>query len=146
MLLQTPLKFWQMCKNSLAKISGTPQFFIRHVNNGGGRWNCLCTPTSRLTGRQGRCAHITTSHQCIKLRSYHILFILHPCWCRHLCQSPGLRSPAFLPWTYLLVSPCYSYNPAKGIIMNIIVDIIIILLCLGVTPILLQLLFRICIR
>ena len=55
MLLQTPLKFWQMCKKSLAKISGTPQFFIRHVNIGGGRWNCLCTPTSRLTGRQGRC-------------------------------------------------------------------------------------------
>ena len=62
MLLQTPLKFWQMCKNSLAKISGTPQFFIRHVNNAGGRWNCLCTPTSRLTGRQGRCGVIFSSY------------------------------------------------------------------------------------
>ena len=55
MFLQTPLKFWQMCKKSLAKISGTPQFFIRHVNNAGGRWNGLWTLTSRLTGRQGRC-------------------------------------------------------------------------------------------
>ena len=55
MLLQTPLKFWQMCKNFPAKISGTPQFFIRHVNNAGGRWNCLWTLTWRLTGRQGRC-------------------------------------------------------------------------------------------
>merc|ERR1711923_321556 len=55
MLLQISLKFWQMCKNSLAIISGTPQFFIRHVNNTRGKWNCLWTLTSRLTGRQGRC-------------------------------------------------------------------------------------------
>ena len=55
MLLLTPLKFWRMCKNSLAKISGTPQFFIRHVNNTRGKWNCLWALTSRLTGRQGRC-------------------------------------------------------------------------------------------
>ena len=55
MLLQISLKFWQMCKNSLAIISGTPQFFIRHVNNTRGKWNCLCRLTSRLTGRQGRC-------------------------------------------------------------------------------------------
>ena len=56
MLLQTPLKFWQMCKNFPAKISWTPQFFIGHVNNAGGRWNCVWTLTWRLTGRQGRCA------------------------------------------------------------------------------------------
>ena len=55
MLLQTPLKYWQMCKNSLAKISGTPQFFIGHVNNAGGRGNRLWALTSRLTGCQGRC-------------------------------------------------------------------------------------------
>ena len=55
MLLQTPLKFWQMCKNSPAKISGTPQFLIGHLNNAGGRWICLWALTSRLTGRQGRC-------------------------------------------------------------------------------------------
>ena len=55
MLLQIPLKFWQMCKNSPTKISGTPQFFIRHVNNTRGKWNCLWTLTLRLTGRQGRC-------------------------------------------------------------------------------------------
>ena len=55
MLLQISLKFWQMCKNSLAIISGTPQFFIRHVNNTRGKWNCHCRLTSRLTGRQGRC-------------------------------------------------------------------------------------------
>merc|ERR1711884_828313 len=55
MLLQISLKFWQMCKNSLAIISGTPQFFIRHVNNTRGKWNCHCRLTLRLTGRQGRC-------------------------------------------------------------------------------------------
>ena len=63
MLLQTPLKFWQMCKNSPAKISGTPQFFIRHVNNAWGRWNRLWTLTSRLTGRQGRCEEDIQSFQ-----------------------------------------------------------------------------------
>ena len=55
MLLQIPLEFCPLCNNSLAIISGTPQFFIRHVNNAGGRWNCLWTLTLRLTGRQGRC-------------------------------------------------------------------------------------------
>ena len=53
--LQIPLKFCPLCNNSLAIISGTPQFFIRHVNNTRGKWNCLWTLTSRLTGRQGRC-------------------------------------------------------------------------------------------
>ena len=56
MLLQIPLKFWQMCKNSPAIISGTPQFFIRRVNNAWGRWNCLWSLTLRLTGRQAWCA------------------------------------------------------------------------------------------
>ena len=55
MLLQIPLKFWQLCKISLAIISGTPQFFIRRVNNTWGRWNCLWWLTLRLTGRQAWC-------------------------------------------------------------------------------------------
>ena len=58
MLLQTPLKFWQMCKNSLAIISGTHQIFIGHVNNAGGRWNRVWALTLRLTGHQGRCGDI----------------------------------------------------------------------------------------
>ena len=61
MLLQIPLKFWQLCKISLAIISGTPQFFIRCVNNTGGRWNCLWWPTLRLTGHQAWCVPILTS-------------------------------------------------------------------------------------
>ena len=55
MLLQIPLEFCPLCNNSPAIISGTPQFFIRHVNNAGGKWNCLWRLISRLTGRQGRC-------------------------------------------------------------------------------------------
>ena len=55
MLLQIPLEFCPMCNNSPAIFSGTPQYFIRHVNNAGGKWNCLWTLTLRLTGRQGRC-------------------------------------------------------------------------------------------
>ena len=76
MLLEIPLKFWQMCKNSLAIISGTPQFFIRHVNNAGGRWNCLCTLTSRLTGRQGRCASSLLIIISIILSATHLLVLV----------------------------------------------------------------------
>ena len=54
--LQIPLKFCPLCNNSQAIISGTPQFLIRHVNNTGGRWNCLWSLTSRLTGCQAWCA------------------------------------------------------------------------------------------
>ena len=61
MLLQIPLKFWQMCKNSLAKISGTPKFFIRCVNNTRGMWNRLWSRTLRLTGRQAWCDIINKS-------------------------------------------------------------------------------------
>ena len=55
MLYQIPLEFCPLCNNSPAIISGTPQFFIRHVNNAGGKWNCLWRLILRLTGRQGRC-------------------------------------------------------------------------------------------
>ena len=58
MLLQTPLKFWQMCKNSPAKISRTPQFFIRCVNNAERRCNHLWALTWRLTGHQDRCGTV----------------------------------------------------------------------------------------
>ena len=51
--LQIPLKFCPLCNNSQAIISGTPHF-IRHVNNAGGKWNCLWRLILRLTGRQGR--------------------------------------------------------------------------------------------
>ena len=54
--LQIPLKFCPLCNNSPAIISGTPQFFIRRVNNTWGRWNCLRWLTSRLTGCQPWCA------------------------------------------------------------------------------------------
>ena len=53
--LQIPLKFFPLCNNSLAIISGTPQFLIRHVNYAVGRWNCLWWLTSRLTGCQAWC-------------------------------------------------------------------------------------------
>ena len=53
--LQIPLKFCPLCNNSQAIISGTPQFFIRRVNNTRGRWNGLWWLTSRLTGRQAWC-------------------------------------------------------------------------------------------
>ena len=58
MLLQIPLKFWHLCKNFPAKISGTPQFLIRRVNNAGGWWNRLWALTLRLRGRQGRCVRL----------------------------------------------------------------------------------------
>ena len=77
MLLQTPLKFWQLCKNSPAKISGTPQFFIAHVNNAGGRWNCLWSLTLRLKGRQGRCGQYQLFFFDFPLLLYPLLLIRH---------------------------------------------------------------------
>ena len=76
-LLQIPLKFWQMCKNSLAIISGTPKFFIRHVNNAGGRWNCLWSLTLRLKGRQGRCGQYQLFFFDFPLLLYPLLLIRH---------------------------------------------------------------------
>ena len=62
--LQIPLKFCSLCSNFPAIIFGTPQFFIRRVNNTWGRWNCLRWLTSRLTGRQAWCEiwYAETSH------------------------------------------------------------------------------------
>ena len=75
MLLQIPLKFWHLCKNFPAKISGTPKFFIRRVNNTGGRWNCLWWLTLRLTGRQAWCAVLNplTEHHWHHPHPQHIL-------------------------------------------------------------------------
>ena len=81
MLLQTPLKFWQMCKNSPVKISGTLQFFIRHVNNAGGKWNCLWRLILRLTGRQGRCEY------------RHSQPYTPPPWVAHFLQAASLSRP-----------------------------------------------------
>ena len=67
MLLQISLKFWQMCKNFPAIISGKPQFFIRRVNYAWGRWNRPRWLTMRLTGRQAWCEWVllsVTSPQC----------------------------------------------------------------------------------
>ena len=57
--VQIPLKFCPLCNNFPAIISGTPQFFIRRVNNTWGRWNCLRWLTLRLTGRQAWCAMVS---------------------------------------------------------------------------------------
>ena len=119
MLLQIPLKFWQMCKNSPVIISGTPQFFIRHVNNAGGRWNCLCTLTSRLTGRQGRCglkvvlysqvssAKLTlwwSSKLCCTLCCW--CSYCSYCWCSWCCTVSTWHQPTVLQHTHN-IHPCH---------------------------------------
>ena len=78
MLLQISLKFWQMCKNSLAIISRTPQFFIRHVNNTGGRLNCLWSLTSRLTGPQAWCELALKKLKLNQIKSNIHWYLHHP--------------------------------------------------------------------
>ena len=55
MLLQIPLKYLQLCKNSPTIFSGTYKSLICCVNNMAGSWNRLWKLTLRLRGRQGRC-------------------------------------------------------------------------------------------
>ena len=75
-----------------------------------------------LETRNNKDSHITHYHQppVYKTEILSDLIYLMYCWCRHLRQSPGLWSPALLPWPHLLVSPCPSSTPAQGIIINII--------------------------
>ena len=55
MLLQIPLKYLQLCKNSPTIFSGTYKSLICCVKNMDGSWNRLWKLTLRLRGRQGRC-------------------------------------------------------------------------------------------
>ena len=61
MLLQIPLKYLQLCKNSPTIFSGTYKSFICCVNNNGGSKNRLWKLTLRLRGLQGRCGSTLAS-------------------------------------------------------------------------------------
>ena len=59
MLLQIPLKYLQLFKNSPTIFSGTYKSFICCVNYMAESWNRLWKLPLRLRGRQGRCALVT---------------------------------------------------------------------------------------
>ena len=58
MLLQIPLKYLQLFKNSPTIFSGTYKSFICCVNYMAESWNRLWKLPLRLRGRQGRCEQI----------------------------------------------------------------------------------------